>query len=237
MLAWISRKDWHQAGKIICRWKNRSLYSFWNACWMVAQKTLEAKFCLWCFFWWCSAPWCSTASFSPLACFLISFPFSATHFFSYPDSTCINLCRLSSLAGGVSGSHHVHTVCPLHWPVSCRHQRADVLWDDRELHLDHGQAGRHLGGCPPAGPARGGAAPAGQGGPRVQWQCPRRALRGEDLHGTARHHLRAGSHLRRGTALVVLRLLFLFAYPVHYYLLPGDSEENQEGRKSLHKGE
>lgn len=158
-------------------------------------------------------------------------------FFPPPDSTCINLCFLSSFSGGLSGSHHIHTVCSLHRPVSCGHQRADVLRDDRELHLDDGQAGGHLGGRPAAGPARGGAAPAGQGGPRVQRQPPRRALRGEDLHGAARHHLRAGSHLRRGTALVVLRLLFLFAYPVHYYLLPGDSEENQEGRESLHEGE
>lgn len=165
------------------------------------------------------------------------FPLSFLFFFSSPGSISINLHSHFSFPGSFSWSHHIHTVRPLHRPVSCCHQRADVLWDDRKLHLDDGQAGCHLGGRTAAGPARDCAAPAGKRGPRIQRQPTGRAVCGEDIHRTAWHHLRVSSHLRWGKTLVVLWLLFLSAHPFHYYLLPGNSKENQEGRKGLHKGE
>lgn len=245
MLAWTSRRGWHQAGIRICGQKNRNMYRFWNACWMVAQQTLEAECCVMLLLMVLSTRVLNCFSVKKLGASLplplpffshFLFPFLPHVFLPSPDSPCINPCCLSSFPGGLSGRHHVHAVRSLHRPLPSRHQRADVLRDDRELRLHHGQAGCHLGGRAAAGPARGGAAPAGHRGAWVQRQPPGRALRGEDLHGPARHHLRAGSHLRRGAALVVLRLLFLFAHPVHHYLLPGDSEENQEGRKSLHEG-
>lgn len=94
MLSWASRRGWHQAEINSYGQKNRRTYSFgMHAGWQVVQQTLEAKFCLRCFFWWCSAPWCLTVSYTDSPKLGFPLPLSVEGL----DVTGVSEYKLSSL--------------------------------------------------------------------------------------------------------------------------------------------
>ena len=136
--------------------------------------------------------------------------------------------------GGISRGHDLHAVRPVHRSVPSRDQCADVLWDDRELGVHHGQARRHMGGRSAAGATRAANSSAGHWGRRSSRRDTVRALRGANLHRAPRHTVRPGSHLRWCTTLVVLWLLLLSADAVHHLQLAPHRSQDPPRRAGLH---